>query len=184
MIKMDSKTRECYPGAGLPFITTAASSDTAPINHFDVQRQEYCDGLTTGMHAVYRLMFAIETGPLKDFGGEVAEDEDELFRYVVEDVIKAMVDGIDDRRGAAVGFLCAMSRLLRDHAMGKPWRESMMDAIADDNNFALGEYESSLKRNADLVKAVTPAQPVSLAVAPKATKKPRATKRATAGALA
>lgn len=155
---MDSKTREFYPGSGVPFITTSAHSDVAPVHYFDMPREEYCAGMLTGMQGVYRLMFAIEKSPLINITGRSDEDEEGLFRSVVEDAISVLGEGVDEeigRRGAAVGFLTSMSRMLRDHAKGKSWRESMMDEIADANTFALSEYESVVMRNTDLIDAVS-----------------------------
>lgn len=181
---MDSKTREFYPGAGLPFITTAKDSDFAQINHFDVKREAYTAGVVTGMHTVYQLLFAVESGPLINFKGETEEEADNLIRSVIEDVAAASKEQSPndfDRKGASIGFLISLGRVLRDHAVGRTWRDTMMDDIADANTYELSLYESALMRNADLVKAVTPAQPADR---PTATKKPRAVKRVTAGALA
>lgn len=183
---MDSKTREYYPGAGLPFITTTADNDFAPINHFNVPKKTYTAGFTTGMHAVYKVLFAIEAGSLTNFNGRYEEEEDGLLRDVIKDVMKAAEeyspDGYD-RRGAAIGFLCSLSRVFRDHARGKTWRETLMDDIADNNTYELSVYESALKSNADLLKAVTPVARAASPVATQPAKKTRAatTKRASAG---
>jgi hypothetical protein len=186
---MDSKTREFYPGAGLPFITTSATDEMASVNYFDVPKLTYTNGLTTGMRAVYQTLFAIESGPLTTCRGNSYEDEDNLFRSVIEEVVSAAGESElleIGRRGAAIGFLISLSRLLRDHALGRTWRETMMDEIADANNYELSLYESTLKRNADLLKAVTPVAREASPVATQPVKRTRAatTKRASAGVLA
>lgn len=163
---MDSKTREYFPGAGLPFITTAADSDFAQINFFDVKRESYIDGLTTGMHAFYRLMFAVESGSLKNFKGETEQDFDEMFKSAVSEAFSASNnedEGEFTRRGAAIGFLYSVGKSLRDYAMGRAWRDTMLDEVHDANVYELSVYESSLKKNADLVQAVArPATEVQL----------------------
>jgi hypothetical protein len=154
---MDSTT-ELYPGEGLPFITVA-TDDSGPINYLDVRADTYCKGLDEGMRAAYRLMCAREKGVLTTHTGEVDDDLDGTLRYAIEFAAKVLgqAGGRADNevRGAAVGFLSAVTRMLGDLAMSGAWRTTMMKDVADTNNFNRIEFEGHLASNARLVEDVT-----------------------------
>ncbi|MDP3164394.1 MAG: hypothetical protein Q8N06_02905 [Hydrogenophaga sp.] len=184
-----NSTIEFYPGEDLPFITIPSGDRLgAPINYLDVHVSTYCEGVDSGMRAAYRLMFACERGVLTTYRGERDEDLDETVRAAIEFAANELAkpdDRADDGvRGAAVGFLGSVARMLGDLAQCGVWRMTMMKDIADTDNYNRTEFEGQLAANATLVADVMPSPSVMAAAAAPVDTKPARSSRKAVAALA
>lgn len=174
-----NSTTELYPGEGLSFITIPSANKTGPINYLDVRDGTYCEGLDSGMRAAYRLMFAREKGVLTTYSGEPDDDLDGTLRAATEFAANELTrrNGLvnDGTRGAAVGFLHAVARMLGDLALSGAWRMTMLKDVADTDNYNRTEFEGQLADNAKLVEDVTPMPNIPPSISAKGSAKARRT---------